>query len=177
MVIRFKFQYFICILIFSVFISCKNKSKINNDYNVKKTDSIFTEEIARIDTSLEIPNFIINNRTGVKKLNIYNNNKYQNAVLRNDTLYIISRFDFNEYHFKIQKNLKYGFEYSFWRCTECDPLYSTIGNRLILNKNNFVIGDTIKGKFIVNHLGRMPCDTSHETWIYKDSCLFSFIIE
>lgn len=176
MIKHFNFKYLLCFLILSIFISCKNRNERNDNSKIVSKEELNTENIARIDTNLEIPNFMLNKRTGEKKIGYYNNNEDQFAKLRNDSLIIKVR-PFSVYNLVIHTDLKYQFEYSFWRCTECDPLYSTIGSRLIINKNKFVVGDTIKGKFIVKHLGRMPCDSTHELWPFIDSCMFSYKIE
>jgi hypothetical protein len=145
---------------------------------VNKQPKIGLEKKVIIDTNLTIPDSFINHRNNMVSYSFYENSEYHYAKIQDMVLHIkVSPSIGMEYNLTIGKNLEYMYTSNSMRCTHCDPLYATVGNRLILNRGKFKSGDTIIGKFIINQLGTMPCDSLSKSWIYIDSCMFKYKIE
>jgi hypothetical protein len=73
--------------------------------------------------------------------------------------------------------MSYQFTFYYPECGE-KPIFTIVGKRLVLNKETFQIGDTIKGKFYLKVISNFPSDSIKNDKIYFfDSCMFNYKIE
>ena len=178
------------VILFIVLIVCCKQKTIEKETIIKDFDKQYFfgfEEKAVVDSNLIIPDSvrIYNDRLGIKLLHRYFVSDSLMCFKNYDGIYIKAQYDVQESkgsYFLVKLNNYNDFEYKFRysnmipTCGTCSPNQTLIGKRLILNKKNYEVNDTVKGKLFLKYYVDYYCanDSSVRFNIEVDSILFKY---
>lgn len=183
----------LAIILLLTFVSCKQKIKIDSkriSSNLDKQYFFGFEDKAIIDSNLIIPDSTqrYNGRVQMNILERYFVSDSSMCFKNENATYIKAQYDlqydtqeFKSNYFLIILNNYNDFEYKFRYlenpdCVTCFPIKTLIGKRLILNKSEYKINDTVKGKLLLKYYVDNQCvrDSVDRFKIRVDSILFKY---